>query len=144
MDSIIIRRVEKKDAKEISDIYASITNETDKKDFEAIIKEQAINKNSLAFAAEIKKNVVGFMICYIVTGVFGLKESAWIAAMGVSPQYMGKGIGRKLAENIFDYCKKKEIKDIYSSVQWDSTDLLSFFKTLGFGRSAFINLAKKL
>jgi len=144
VDSIIIRRVEKKDAKEISDIYASITNETDKKDFEAIIKEQAINKNSLAFAAEIKKNVVGFMICYIVTGVFGLKESAWIAAMGVSPQYMGKGIGRKLAENIFDYCKKKEIKDIYSSVQWDSTDLLSFFKTLGFGRSAFINLAKKL
>ncbi len=144
MDSILIRRLEKKDAKEISNIYASITNETDKKDFEAIIKEQAISKNSLAFVAEIKKNVAGFMICYIVTGVFGLKKSAWIAAMGVDPKYMGKGIGRKLAENIFEWCKKKEIKDIYSPVQWDSTDLLSFFKTLGFGRSAFINLTKKL
>ncbi|MBW1650059.1 MAG: GNAT family N-acetyltransferase [Deltaproteobacteria bacterium] len=144
MDSIVIRRLKEEDAKKISAIYASITNETDKKDFEAAIKEQAISRNSLAFVAEIEKQVVGFMICYILTGVFGLKKSAWIADMGVDPKCMGKGIGRKLAENIFEYCKKKEICDIYSSVQWDSTDLLSFFKTLGFGRSNFINLTKKL
>jgi len=36
------------------------------------------------------------------------------------------------------------IRDIYTSVRWDSTDLLSFFKTLGFQRSDFINLHKSL
>jgi hypothetical protein len=29
-------------------------------------------------------------------------------------------------------------------VRWDSTDMLSFFKTLGFDRSNFINLRKVL
>ena len=38
----------------------------------------------------------------------------------------------------------KSNKDIYTSVRWDSTDLLSFFKTLGFQRSDFINLHKSL
>ena len=38
----------------------------------------------------------------------------------------------------------KSNKDIYTSVRWDSTDLLSFFKTLGFQRSDFISLHKSL
>ncbi|PIP35560.1 MAG: GNAT family N-acetyltransferase, partial [Desulfobacterales bacterium CG23_combo_of_CG06-09_8_20_14_all_52_9] len=36
------------------------------------------------------------------------------------------------------------IHNVHTSVQWDSTDLLSFFKTLGFNRSNFINLSKTL
>jgi ribosomal protein S18 acetylase RimI-like enzyme len=57
---------------------------------------------------------------------------------------MGQGIGDSLAREIFKYCKKAGIENIYTSVRWDSTDLLSFFKTLGFDRSNFINLRKKL
>lgn len=146
MDSIVIRRLKEGDAEEIRAIYASITNtnETAIKEFESVIKEQAKKSDSLSFTAEIDKEVVGFMICYVLTGGFGLTKSAWIAMMGVDPKYMGNGIGRRLAEEIFAYSKKEGIKDIYSSVRWDSTDLLSFFKTLGFGRSNFINLARKL
>ncbi|RPJ10835.1 MAG: GNAT family N-acetyltransferase, partial [Desulfobacteraceae bacterium] len=40
--------------------------------------------------------------------------------------------------------REKGIKDVYTSVRWDSVDLLSFFKTLGFDRSNFINLKKSL
>jgi len=57
---------------------------------------------------------------------------------------MGQGIGRKLAEEMFKIYRKNNVKEVYSSVLWDSTDLLSFFKTLGFERSRFINLNKKL
>jgi len=57
---------------------------------------------------------------------------------------MGKGIGLKLAGKICEVYKNKGIKNIYSSVLWDSTDVLSFFKKLGFERSEFINLKKKL
>ena len=84
------------------------------------------------------------MISYIQSGGFGLKESAWVVQLGVDPKYMGQGIGDHLAKEIFKYCQKSGIKDIYTSVRWDSTDLLSFFKTLGFDRSNFINLRKKL
>ena len=62
----------------------------------------------------------------------------------VRPNHMGEGIGAKLAEEIFKVYKAKGIENVYTSVRWDSTDLLSFFKTLGFDRSNFINLRKVL
>jgi N-acetylglutamate synthase-like GNAT family acetyltransferase len=57
---------------------------------------------------------------------------------------MGEGIGAKLAEEIFEIYRAQGIENVYTSVRWDSTDLLSFFKTLGFDRSNFINLRKDL
>jgi ribosomal protein S18 acetylase RimI-like enzyme len=57
---------------------------------------------------------------------------------------MGRGIGESLAKEIFKIYKETGITSVYTSVRWDSTDLLSFFKTLGFDRSNFINLRKIL
>ncbi|MBW1996255.1 MAG: GNAT family N-acetyltransferase, partial [Deltaproteobacteria bacterium] len=94
--------------------------------------------------AEYEGTVIGYMISYVLSGAFGLEKSAWIALMGVDPKYMGQGIGDRLARRIFKFYRDSGIKDIYTSVRWDSTDLLSFFKTLGFDRSNFINLRKKL
>ena len=88
--------------------------------------------------------IVGFMISYILLGGFGIEKSAWIAMFGVDPKFMGQGIGESLAKKIFEFSREKGIKDIYTSVRWDSPDLLSFFKTLGFDRSNFINLRKLL
>ncbi|MFZ3045515.1 MAG: GNAT family N-acetyltransferase, partial [Desulfatirhabdiaceae bacterium] len=67
-----------------------------------------------------------------------------ISLLGVHPRYMGRRIGERLAEESIRYCKELGIKDMYTTVRWDSTDLLSFFKTLGFDRSNFINLRKIL
>jgi N-acetylglutamate synthase-like GNAT family acetyltransferase len=71
-----------------------------------------------------------------------MPKSAWIATLGVDPTCMGQGIGESLAKEIFSYYKGQGIENVYTSVRWDSTDLLSFFKTLGFDRSNFINLRK--
>jgi ribosomal protein S18 acetylase RimI-like enzyme len=132
------------DADEIGIISMAITQKPAGVNFKRIVEEQLRHEKNACFVAEIEGNVVGFMISYIQSGGFGLKESAWIVQLGVDPKYMGQGIGDRLAKEIFKYCQKAGIKDIYTSVRWDSTDLLSFFKTLGFDRSNFINLRKKL
>ena len=64
--------------------------------------------------------------------------------MGVDPDFMGMGIGKYLAQKTFEIYRNLGIEHIYSSVMWDSIDLLSFFKTMGFERSSFINLRKKI
>jgi N-acetylglutamate synthase-like GNAT family acetyltransferase len=84
------------------------------------------------------------MISYILTFGFGIEKSAWIATLGVDPECMGQGLGERLAREIFKLYKHMGISRVYTSVRWDSTDLLSFFKTLGFDRSKFINLKKDL
>jgi ribosomal protein S18 acetylase RimI-like enzyme len=109
-----------------------------------LIEKHAQSENDICFVAELDGRVIGFMISYIQTFRFGLDKSAWIATLGVAPEFMGQGIGEQLAREIFKIYKSMGVTRVYTSVRWDSTDLLSFFKTLGFDRSKFINLKKDL
>jgi ribosomal protein S18 acetylase RimI-like enzyme len=137
-----IRRLKKEDAEDISRIYGAITMQPVSADFKRVVEEHAIREDGACFVAERDGNVTGFMISYILTAGFGMPKSAWIATLGVDPGCMGQGIGASLAKEIFKFYKDQGIENIYTSVRWDSTDLLSFFKTLGFDRSNFINLRK--
>jgi ribosomal protein S18 acetylase RimI-like enzyme len=144
VDKVQIRKLHKKDAPEVSRIYAAITRKAVDSDFKRVVEEHALRDDGACFVAEQEGKVVGFMISYILTAGFGITKSAWIATLGVDPSCMGMGIGAGLAEEIFKYYKTQGIDKVYTSVRWDSTDLLSFFKTLGFDRSNFINLRKNI
>jgi N-acetylglutamate synthase-like GNAT family acetyltransferase len=142
-DKILIRRMKKTDAEAIGKIDAAIEQRPALLDFKQIVTEQVKRKMDSSYVAEIKGKVVGFMISYITYGNFGADRCAWIARFGVDPKWMGQGIGKRLAEEIFKVYKAKEVKEVFTSVRWDATDILSFFKTLGFERSNFINLWKE-
>lgn len=144
MENLQIRKIKAEDASDIGSIQAAITKSPTNIDFRQIIEDQVRKDEDVSFVAEIDGKVVGYMISYIVFGGFGLEKGAWIATLGVDPKFMGQGIGKRLAEEILEVYRKKGINDIYTSVRWDSVDLLSFFKTLGFDRSNFINLRKEL
>ena len=144
MNKVLVRRLRIEDADDICKIQTEITQTSVNADFKKIIKEQARNAENANFVAELQGKVVGYMISYILSGSFGMEKNAWIAMLGVDPKFMGQGIGKRLAEEIFEFYQKEGIENIYTSVRWDSPDLLSFFKTLGFDRSNFINLRKAL
>jgi len=144
LKNLQIRKIKAEDASDIRSIQAAITKLPTNIDFRQIIEDQVRKDEDVSFVAEIGGKVVGFMISYIVFGGFGLEKGAWIATLGVDPKFMGRSIGKKLAEEILAVYRQKGITDIYTSVRWDSVDLLSFFKTLGFDRSDFINLRKEL
>lgn len=144
MENVRIRELQVADTDDICEIYASIVRKPVDVDFTALIEKHARTENDICFVAELDGKVIGFMISYILTFGFGIEKSAWIATLGVDPEYMGQGIGERLAREIFKLYKQMGINRVYTSVRWDSTDLLSFFKTLGFDRSKFINLKKDL
>ena len=140
-----IRRITLNDAEDIQRIIRAISGDTSDIDFGKVLNHNYGDEESkISIAAEINGRVAGFMISNILYAGFGLDRSAWIVNLGVDPDLMGQGIGKKMAEEIFEIYRQRGIKHIYSSVMWDSIDLLSFFKTLGFERSNFINLCKKI
>jgi ribosomal protein S18 acetylase RimI-like enzyme len=138
----LVRRMKIEDAEEICGILSAITQTPVNPDFKKLVEKHARKSEDACLVAERGGKVIGFMISYILTLGFGMEKSAWIATLGVNPDYMGQGIGEGLAEELFRYYKKENVSYVYTSVRWDSPDLLSFFKTLGFDRSNFINLRK--
>jgi predicted N-acetyltransferase YhbS len=144
MDKIIIRKLQPTDADDVSRISSSITRGDNQADFQNIIKIQAQSEADASFVAVREKRLVGYCISHVLAGSFGIVKSAWVAHFGVEPDFMGQGIGELLAKETLQHYKTLGIVNIYTSVRWDATDLLSFYKTLGFQRSDFINLYKHL
>ncbi len=144
-ERIKIREITLSDAEAIHKIREAITADDADIDSRKLIEHQVKKKQGKSsLAAEVNGNVAGYMISTTLYAGFGMKKSAWIMAIGVHPDYMGQGIGLALAREICEIYKDEGVSHIYSSVRWDSTDVLSFFKKLGFERSEFINLKKKL
>jgi ribosomal protein S18 acetylase RimI-like enzyme len=144
VERLQIRALRAEDAEEIGRIQSAITQTPSEIDFKKVFDDQVKRSGGASFVAELEGKVVGYMISYVLSGGFGIEKSAWIAMLGVEPRLMGRGIGKRLAQEIFRVYRDRGIRNVYTSVRWDSTDLLSFFKTLDFDRSDFINLRKVL
>jgi ribosomal protein S18 acetylase RimI-like enzyme len=144
VENVIIRKIKPADTDAILRIYKYITKRSDIVDFKQIMDEQVLGEGNACFVAEHEGRVVGYIVSYVLTGSFGIQQSAWIPMFGVDPDYMGHGIGHQLAEAVFKFYKSQKIENIYTSVRWYDTDVLSFLRTLGFDRSEFIALKKRL
>jgi ribosomal protein S18 acetylase RimI-like enzyme len=144
LENITIRKLNAADADGVLRIYKSITLQSGDIDIEEVIADRALKGNDACFVAEHEGRLVGFIVSYLLTGSFGIQQSAWIPTFGVDPDFMGHGIGKKLAEAVFNYYKAKGVRNVYTSVRWYDTDVLSYLRTLGFDRSEFINLQKRL
>lgn len=104
-----------------------------------------LNKSeNICLVVEIQERVVGFMIGAVHPWLFGINNAGWIEILGVDPSHTGKGVGKKLAEVLFDEFRSTGIRIVHTAVDWTSGDLLEFFRTLGMTQSGLISLMKEL
>ncbi|WP_136806572.1 GNAT family N-acetyltransferase [Desulfosediminicola flagellatus] len=145
-NNVSIRRWKAGDVDDICEIYSLLTNKGVDADFKRMVLEraQSIGMEDGHFVAELDGKIIGFMISYILPFGFGSEDCAYVATMGVHPKFMDQGIGAGMTKEVFMFYKARGISTVYTSVPWDSTDLLSFFKTMGFERSNYINLKHDL
>jgi ribosomal protein S18 acetylase RimI-like enzyme len=139
-----IRPLAARDLSQVAAIQETITKKKVSPEKRAILKEQINKAGNISLVAIAGNRVVGYVISEVMTNSFGLDQGGWIKNLGVLPKYMGKGLGQSLANHLFEAYRKKGITEIFTASRWDWGDLLSFFKSLGFDRSSFINLYKKL
>jgi ribosomal protein S18 acetylase RimI-like enzyme len=144
LKSLKIRKLRGKDLPLVIGIQEAITKTRVSQLKKAFLQEHIQKESNVSLVALVEGKVVGFIISEILTNSFGMDQGGWIENFGILPKYMGQGIGRKLAHHLFDVYRKKKIFEMYTAVRWDSVDLLSFFKSIGFDRSSYINLNKKI
>ncbi len=143
--SFRIRSMEKADLQEVEAIQQTIIQGPVPRDWtSALVALLGWELSRCLVAEDEDGKVIGFIISEISNGAFGANRAGWLGWIGVSPKKMGQGIGGAMAKALFEVFKEEGVENIYSAVRWDSVDMLSFFKSLGFDRSNFINLRKKL
>jgi hypothetical protein len=140
MDDLIIRRLKKEDAEDISRIDSAITKKRSKLDFKRIVEEEVEKAVDASYVAELRGKVVGYMI-NMSRPAISAPICAWIAMFGVDPKIMGQG-RQRLAEEIFKFHKSKDQRntDFCQMGFWTSSP----FQDPGFEQSNFINLRKPL
>ena len=140
---IKVRKLTARDIPQTIAIHSAITKKkTSRKWVQQMVKDHFRKQQGAGFVAEKEGQVVGFIIGEVKGEGFGLEKSGWLEVVMVHPRQMGMGIGYAMAHKLFDYFRRRGIRDVHTSVLWDAVDMLSFFKSLGFDRSTFINLIK--
>lgn len=139
--------MKEKDISQAADIHRKVVREglgqSMSYAIEDLFKSFIKKSPKTCIVAEKDNKVTGFVIGCIKEWGFGVERSGWIEMIEVDPKLMGKGIGKTLGEALIKYFRNEGIKEVYTSVKWDSGDLISFFKSIGFDKSSFINLEYK-
>ena len=147
MTDVNVRSMKEKDISQAADIHRRVVREGLGQGMEYAIEDlfvSFINKSpKTCLIAEKDGKVAGFIIGCIKEWGFGVERSGWIEMIEVDPKLMGEGIGKTLGEALVRYFRDEGIKETYTTVQWDSGDLISFFKSIRFDKSSFINLEYK-
>jgi len=147
MTNINVRSMKKEDISQAADIHRKVVREGLGQGMNYAIEDlfsSFIKKcPKTCLVAEVDGKVAGFIIGCIKEWGFGVERSGWVEMIEVAPKLMGKGIGKTLGNALIRYFKNEGIKEVYTTVKWDSGDLIAFFKSIGFDKSSFINLECK-
>lgn len=150
--SAIIRILKTEDIEDLVQIQERIERARDTKNTERMeyLKESVAYQLEhsdplMNLGAEIDGKLVAFVLAEVRFWEFGHEEkTGWINWMGVDPEFQGKGIGRKLGANLFEYFGRKKVSSVRTLVDWYDGQILLFFKALDFEMHDTIVLGKKL
>ena len=147
MSDITVRAMDEKDINKAAEIHRRVIREGLGQNMNYAIEDlfKSFIKKSpkTCLVAEKENEVAGFVIGCIKEWGFGVERSGWIEMIEVDPKVMGEGVGKKLGEELIKNFKNENINEVYTSIKWDSGDLVAFFKSIGFDKSSFINLEYK-
>jgi ribosomal protein S18 acetylase RimI-like enzyme len=146
MVKINIRILNINDIAKVLEIEANISNPSKPVfdiDLEATAKWVIPLGDSLG--AEVDGKIVGFVLGHIRSSEFGVKgKVGWLNVIGVDPAYQGMGIGSKLGTELIKRFKEKEVTRIQTMLRWNHGDLITYLSALGFEKSPFLVVEKKL
>lgn len=143
-ETIETRRIRLRDMPRIIAIHESIRKKKVSRKWVETAEKRIRKRQTIDLVALKNGEVIGFVFGEVKGEGFGLERTGWIEFLGVDPSHMGIGTGHTMVNRLFDLFRKKGVRDIYTAVQWDSMDMVSFFKSLGFDQSLFINLKRHL
>jgi ribosomal protein S18 acetylase RimI-like enzyme len=103
------------------------------------------NRIPLSLVAEIEGKVVGFVMCELFIGEYGIPvTTAALDTIGIDPDFQGQGIARQLMDELIGHLREIGVQRINALAEWNDWQLIRFFSAIGFAPAKTINLELKI
>lgn len=133
-DEVAVRNLRPGDQEALIAIDAHIVGRR-REEFFKLKLRQAFSDSGIAvsLAAEIDGALVGFVLARVYYGEFGVTERvAVLDVLGVHPDFRGRSVGAALLDQLRTNLLGLGIRILQTEVNWDSGDLVAFFRAEGF------------
>jgi ribosomal protein S18 acetylase RimI-like enzyme len=140
--AINIRRLTPSDLDGVLVLINKITKGKSRITYRDLIANYPGGPLDLSFVAEVKGQIVGFILARLEFIYIPVVEVCLIQTVGVDPEYQGRRIGSTLIQKLIDHCHLEDIDTIRALVAQDDEPLRRFIEYLGFRRSNIINYDK--
>jgi GNAT superfamily N-acetyltransferase len=137
-DAIVVRRLRPADLEPVIALDAKILGRR-REEFYKLKLKSALAETGIevSLAAELDGAFVGFLLAKVYYGEFGMTErTAVLDAMGVNPDFKGKGVGAALIDQLRTNLLGLGIPKLQTEVSWRNPEMLSFFNHEGFEPAA--------
>jgi ribosomal protein S18 acetylase RimI-like enzyme len=94
--------------------------------------------------AEIRGEVVGFIVGEIRAWEFGSPPCGWVFALSVSTEHREIGVGQIMLQEMCQRLKKAGITTVRTMVDRENRLTLSFFRSQGLRTGRYVELEKSL
>lgn len=135
---IVVRRLRPADLEPVIALDAKIMGRR-REEFYKLKLKAALAETGIevSLAAELDGAFVGFLLAKVYYGEFGMMERvAVLDAMGVHPDFKGRGIGSALIDQLRTNLLGLGIAKLQTEVSWQNLEMLSFLNREGFEPSA--------
>ncbi|MBI5441976.1 MAG: GNAT family N-acetyltransferase [Deltaproteobacteria bacterium] len=141
---LALRELDPSDIPEVVAIQQAITKKAVSRAWTSMVERHLWDSHGVGFVAVRGGEIVGFAIGEMKGESFGLSRSGWIETMGVAPHAMGDGIGKAMIDKLFEYFRRNKITTVFTALPWHAVDMVSFFRSIGFGPSDYMNVTRQL
>lgn len=86
------------------------------------------NPDFMVFIVRINDAIVGGLTVYVLHSCYSPNPTAYIYDVGVAPAFQGKGIGKKLINEVCKFFKKSGFDEVYVEAESDDVRAIDFYR----------------
>ncbi|MFX0113326.1 MAG: GNAT family N-acetyltransferase [Candidatus Hodarchaeota archaeon] len=140
-EQITIRKLTRDDIEDLLRIEKALGSQINADLRHSILEYFDSSESATNLGAELDGQLIGFIVGELRLWEFGEKQPVgWVKELGVDPDFQGRGVGVALGRELLMHFKSKGAKIVKTLVEWDSGDVISYFRSLGFKKGSQIVL----
>ncbi|MBN1376218.1 MAG: GNAT family N-acetyltransferase [Dehalococcoidia bacterium] len=143
-EGVIVRRMTRADIDAVIDLDRKIGGGKSQITYKDMVALDPGGPLDFSFVAQVEKKFAGFILARLMYMGMPFNEFCVINAIDVADEFRGRGIGRRMVDEVLDRCSAEGVNTVRAIFPEKNEKLRKSVENLGFHRSTVANYDIKL